>query len=168
MPNITLMTSPLNLNSSLPLTPATAIILRLAPSDERTQINVVKKFAPAFQAQNTAVLVESYAEIALKGGADGVHCTSLKVIKEAMRHHPKLMVGAGGVLSKDEAMEWGEVGVDYLLFHQDPKKSFQHYLEMLNWFTPLFTLPAIGLALNAQQEEPITATGVEFLGRFHA
>jgi thiamine-phosphate pyrophosphorylase len=161
---ITLITPLLNEQSQLILRPASAVILRLEAGDERAQINCVKKFTPLFQAQGTAVMVEATPEVAIRGGADGVHCVTLKAVKEATRHQPKFMVGVGGVFNRDEAMDLGETGVDYLLFEQDKKQAFDKYLALLAWWTHVFTIPAIGQAHSQAQAQEIAQTNVEFIG----
>src|SRR5688572_15387174 len=55
-----------------------AVLLRLAPADERTLTNQVKALAPAMQEHGAAVIVTTEAKadlatIAARGGADGVH-----------------------------------------------------------------------------------------------
>ena len=55
-----------------------AVLLRLAPADERGLINQVKALAPAAQEHGAAVIVASEAKadlanVAARGGADGVH-----------------------------------------------------------------------------------------------
>ena len=60
------------------------VLLRLAPSDERSQINRVKTLAPIVQDKGVALLVDSHPEIVAHGGADGAHLTGIEAFEAAL------------------------------------------------------------------------------------
>src|SRR5918995_2273166 len=100
-----------------------AVLLRLAPGDERASVNRVKALAPAAQEHGAAVLVTAAGEVdlaavATRGGADGVHLAvpdpnAASALRERLKDRS---IGAGGLRSKDDAMTIGEGGIDYLMF----------------------------------------------------
>src|SRR5690348_12499029 len=55
-----------------------AIILRLAPGDERSLINIVKQLAPICQEHDAALLLEGHPDLVARGGGDGAHLTGIK------------------------------------------------------------------------------------------
>ena len=48
-----------------------ALLLRLAPSDERTTINRIKALAPLVQKAEAALILDGHPELVAKSGADG-------------------------------------------------------------------------------------------------
>ena len=91
-----------------------AVLLRLAPADERGLTNLVKALAPAAQEHGAAVIVASEAKadlanVAARGGADGVHIPGdparLRELRERLKS--ERAIGAGAIRSKDDAMGLG-------------------------------------------------------------
>jgi thiamine-phosphate pyrophosphorylase len=50
-----------------------AVLLRLAPADERTQIRIVKELSAIAQGRDAALIVAASPTVAIRGGADGAH-----------------------------------------------------------------------------------------------
>src|SRR5262245_65854228 len=50
-----------------------AVLLRLPASDERNRINHAKAIAPTVQGAGAALLLDGFAELAARAGADGSH-----------------------------------------------------------------------------------------------
>ena len=73
---------------------------------------------PRAQARGVAALVQNDTRIAGRVRADGVHIdTGLADLAAAVEKlRPKLIVGAGGLRSRHEAMTAGEANPDYLFF----------------------------------------------------
>src|SRR5690242_14464213 len=66
------------LSATLDAADVAAVVLRLAPGDERTLINRIKALAPVCQQRNVALLVDGYADLIARGGADGAHVTGIE------------------------------------------------------------------------------------------
>ena len=106
------------------------------------------------QGAGCAVLLEDDVALARRLGADGVHVTggaedvaaALAVLK------PDMIVGAGPVGSRHDAMTMGELGVDYLFFGSG---------ELAQWWAETFEIPAV-LSLPAATAEDADARGAEF------
>ncbi|MCE4226046.1 thiamine phosphate synthase [Methylobacterium sp. C25] len=155
-----------------------AVILRLAPSDERTLVNLVKRLAPAAQERGAAVLVcipdfkGDLVGIAARGGADGVHVdkadeTALRDLRGRLRDGR--ILGSGGFLeSKHAAMAAGEAQVDYLMFgglYPDGAAPDRDLVrERATWWAEIFETPCIAVATEATEIEALAATGAEFVG----
>ena len=155
-----------------------SLILRLAPADERTLINRIKALAPIAQAEDAAVVVElggagdlghDPAQIAIRGGADGVHATDLeelRVLRE--RYRDSHIVGAGRLETRHDAMQAGEFGADYVLFGEPDESgtpaNLDELVERTQWWAEIFETPCIALASSLDVLRPLAETGTEFIG----
>ncbi|MET0744132.1 MAG: thiamine phosphate synthase [Microvirga sp.] len=157
-----------------------AVLLALAPSDERTLINRVKALAPAVQEHGAAAIVGlggdpggsveiDLAAIAARGGADGVHLTGAGAPVRGLRERLKgeRAVGVGGLRSRDDAMTIGETGADYLMFGEPRADgslpSFDVILERAAWWSEIFEPPAVAYAPSLSDVPALAATGIEFV-----
>ncbi|GLS44323.1 thiamine phosphate synthase [Methylobacterium brachythecii] len=155
-----------------------AVILRLAASDERSLVNLVKRLAPAAQEGGAAVLVcipdfkGDLVGIAARGGADGVHVDKADeaVLRDLRgRLRDGRILGCGGFLeSKHAAMAAGEAQVDYLMFgglYPDGAAPDRDLVrERAIWWAEIFETPCIAVAAEATEIEALAATGAEFVG----
>lgn len=145
-----------------------AVLLRLSPSDERTQINRIKVLAPIIQPRDAALLLDGHADIAVRVGADGVHVEGINQLQEIIDQlQPDRIVGAGGLYSRHDSMVAGEAGADYLLFgrgdaHGD-RPSLAEIGEQIDWWSGLFELPCVAYAAGIDEVEPLADAGADFV-----
>lgn len=152
-----------------------AVILRLAPADERALTALVKRAAPAVQAHEAALVVAcpgfagDLVSVATRGGADGVHVdkpAGLKDLRERLREGR--ILGTGGFETRHAAMDAGEGGADYLMFGglypdgaaPDP----EGVRERAAWWAEIFETPCIAVACTETEIADAAATGAEFVG----
>jgi thiamine-phosphate pyrophosphorylase len=151
-----------------------AVLLRLAPADERTLTNQVKALAPAAQEHAAAVIVTTdgkadLATIAARGGADGVHIAGDPTLVRELRDRLKSerALGVGGIRTKDDAMTFGEAGVDYLLFGEPRPDgslpSLDSVVERASWWAEIFETPCAAYAPSLDAVETLAATNAEFV-----
>jgi thiamine-phosphate pyrophosphorylase len=145
-----------------------AILLRLAPADERTLTNQVKE-------HGVAVIVDSEAKadlatVAARGGADGAHVNGaapalVRELRDRLKSERAL--GVGGIRTKDDAMSFGEAGVDYLLFGEPRPDgslpSLESVVERAAWWAEIFETPCAAYAPSFEAIEPLAATNAEFV-----
>lgn len=144
-----------------------ALLLRLAPADDRTQINRIKQLAPVAQQHGAAVLVDASPQAAVRGGADGVHLTApdpetLEQALETLQPDRVVGVSIAGAELRHDAMLAGEANVDYLMFGgsgQDDNAT----LEQAEWWAGVFATPCVACAGSLDQVGPLAATGAEFV-----
>ena len=155
-----------------------AVILRLAASDERSLVALVKRLAPPAQERGAAVIVAvpgfagDLVSVAARGGADGVHLDradeeTLRELRGRLRDGR--ILGTGGVLgSRDAAMIAGETGVDYLmfggLFPDGAAPDAEEVRERATWWAEIFETPCIAVATSGADVAALAATGAEFVG----
>ena len=146
-----------------------AVLLRLAPGDERSLTERVKALAPPVQAQNVALVVEASAQVASRGGADGVHLTAgAEAIADARSSlKQERIIGAGGLRSRHDAMDIGEAGVDYVMFGEPrPDGSLPPLpavIERASWWAEIFETPCIAYCPDAESVPALIETGAEFI-----
>ncbi|MGX1786022.1 thiamine phosphate synthase [Bosea sp. NPDC055332] len=146
-----------------------AVLLRLVPGDERSLTERVKALAPPVQAQNVALVVEASAQVASRGGADGVHLTQgAEAIAEARSSlKQERIIGAGGLRSRHDAMDMGEAGVDYVMFGEPrPDGSLPPLpavIERASWWAEIFETPCIAYCPDAESVPALIETGAEFI-----
>lgn len=146
-----------------------AILLRLAPGDDRSRIERVKRLAGPVQGSNVALIVEDNALVASRGGADGVHLTGGPAAIAEARSSLKTerIIGAGGLRARHDAMDVGEAGVDYVMFGEPrPDGSMPPLpavIERAGWWAEIFETPCVAYAPDAEAIEPLVETGAEFV-----
>ena len=145
-----------------------AVLLRLAPGDERTLINRVKTLAPVIQTAGAALIVEGYPEIVAHSGADGAHLQSIEAFEEAVsRLKPERIAGAGGLRTRHDAMTAAERGADYVMFGEpdaDGKRpSFDAVLERVAWWAEVFEIPSVAWAGRMEEIGELGAAGADFI-----
>ncbi len=146
-----------------------AILLRLAPGDDRSRIERVKRLAGPVQANNVALVVEDNALVATRGGADGVHLTGGPAAVAEARSSLKSerIIGIGGLRARHDAMDAGEAGVDYVMFGEPrPDGSLPPLaavIERAGWWAEIFETPCVAYAPDAESIPALVETGAEFV-----
>lgn len=146
-----------------------AIVLRLAPGDDRSRIERVKRLAGPVQANSVALVVEDNAVVAARGGADGVHLTAgPEAIAEARSSlKSERIIGAGSLRARHDAMDAGEAGVDYVMFGEPrPDGSvppLPAVIERAGWWAEIFETPCVAYAPDAEAVAALAETGAEFV-----
>src|SRR5947209_10519666 len=176
VPRIYLATPPLGeetsfddrLSEALAAADIAAVLLRLAPADDRSLIKRIKALAPLVQESGAALLLDGHAEIAARAGADGAHVSGSDAIAEALSAlKPERIVGAGGLQSRHDAMTAGEAGADYVLFGEPDQNGHRPKLdaivERVQWWAEVFEPPCVGYAAALDEVGLLTAAGADFI-----
>jgi thiamine-phosphate pyrophosphorylase len=165
------VSDPAQLLASLPdlLTAAdvAAVLLRLAPADERSMIQRTKALAPAIQKAGVALLLDGHHTLVARAGADGANLTGLDALQEAMPTlKPDRIVGVGGLTTRHDAMVAGETGADYVLFGEPDangeRPSADAVFDRLQWWAEVFEPPCVGFAAT-KEEASLFASAADFI-----
>jgi thiamine-phosphate pyrophosphorylase len=146
-----------------------AVLLRLAPGDERTTINLIKDLAPLVQARGAALVAETDAALAVRGGADGVHLPGRADLIAAARATLKgeRILGAGSLRARHDAMEAGEANVDYVMFGEQREDGswppLSAIVDRAGWWAELFEIPCVACASDPESVSALAETGAEFI-----
>lgn len=138
--------------------------------DEDAFQSLAERVVPAAQERHVAVMIAGSPRIAMRTGADGVHIETGKAELRAAveKFQPKLMVGAGGANSRDDALELGEARPDYLFFGRfgfDAKpEPHSRNLTLGRWWSQMIQIPCVVQAgSDIASVSTVAGTGADFV-----
>jgi thiamine-phosphate pyrophosphorylase len=167
-----LVADPAQLASQLPALLAAAdvaaVLLRLAPGDERGMIQRGKALAPPVQKAGAALLFDGHYELVARSGADGANVSGIEAMQEALPTlKPDRIIGVGGLVTRHDAMTAGEAGADYVLFGEPDangeRPSAEAICERLDWWAELFEPPCVGFAATLDESSLFASAGADFI-----
>ena len=145
-----------------------AVLMQLTETDQRTMISCIKALAPVVQNAGAALLIDGHPELVARGGADGAHLANIAALEDAIPSlKPDRIAGVGGLETRHESMNAGEIGADYVLFGEPDAKgqrpSSQAIAERLDWWAELFEPPCVGFATSLEEAHDFAASGADFV-----
>ncbi len=145
-----------------------AVLLRLAPGDERSIIQRAKVLAPPVQKAGAALLLDGHYEQVARSGSDGANISGVEAMQEAMPTlKPDRILGVGGLVTRRDAMVAGEAGADYVLFGEPDangeRPSAEAICERLDWWAELFEPPCVGFAATLDEARMFASAGADFI-----
>jgi len=156
------------LSAMLAAADVAAVLLRLAASDERTQLNTIKTLAPVIQGRGTALVLHGQPELVARAGADGAHLTGLDDFTAALPLlKPDRIAGCGGLATRHDAMLVAETGADYVMFGEPDadgrRPSFDAIVERVEWWAEVFEVPCVGYAADLDEIAALAMAGADFV-----
>jgi thiamine-phosphate pyrophosphorylase len=131
---------------------------------------LAEKIVPIAQAKNVAVVIAGESRIAARTKADGVHVEGGRAaLDDAIdRLQDKMIVGAGGAKTRDDALELGEARPDYVFFgrfaYDNKPEPHPRNLTLGRWWAEVIEVPCIVLAgSDVESTRDVAETGVEFV-----
>lgn len=142
-----------------------ALLLPRGTRGENAYKSFAKAVIPAVQEAGAAVLVEGDPGLVRALGADGLHVTGgVATVREALAAlKPDFIVGAGNVHSRENAMQIGEAGVDYILFGPLGGPLSGSDRELAAWWAEVMEIPAV-LSDPEATPDRYDPAGCEFIG----
>ncbi len=132
--------------------------------------HLAERVVPIGQSAGAAVMIAGESRIAARTHADGVHVEGPRaVLADAIdRLQDKMMVGAGGAKTRDEALALGELRPDYIFFgrfgYDTQAEPHHRNLNLGAWWAEMIALPCIVQGGNTVGSvAAVAATGVEFV-----
>jgi thiamine-phosphate pyrophosphorylase len=142
-------------------------LARLAPDAGGDAKRIVGRLLEAAVAADVALLVEHDPRLAARVGADGAHVGTGQLAEAISSLQPERIVGAGGLRQRDDAMNAGEAGVDYVMFGEPNPDGrtppFEDTLELAEWWSEIFQTPCVAFAATLESVAPLAAAGVDFV-----
>lgn len=156
------------LHDALSAADVSAVLLRLAPADERTLINRVKALAKIAQGKDVALIVDGHPDIVARAGADGAHLADIEIFEEAVGGlKPDRIAGVGGLETRHDAMLAAERGADYVMFgepNEDGEQpSFDAVQDRIAWWAEVFQTPCVGYANSLDEIPSLIQAGADFV-----
>jgi len=145
-----------------------AVLLRLSEADERTQINRAKALVPLTQEKGAALLLDGYADLVARSGADGAHLSGIAAFTAALEQlKPDRIAGAGGLATRHDAMIAAEAGADYVMFGEPnaagERPGFAAIEERIVWWSEVFEAPCVAYAASEEEVAPLVKAGADFV-----
>src|SRR5260221_1006955 len=133
-----------------------AVVARFSPASDSELSARTRALLPLVQEKNIAFLLQDRADLAVKIGADGAHLSGTQVLRNAVPIlKPKLIAGAGGLVTRDDAMSAGEAGADYVMFGEPDaagkSPSLQAIVQRVSWWAEIFEIPCVAFGETADQ-----------------
>jgi thiamine-phosphate pyrophosphorylase len=166
------LTDPASLAADLPgllgAADVAAVLVRLKETDPRSMISAVKALTGAIQGAGAALLIDGYADLVARSGADGAHLSGIAALDEALPTlRPDRIAGVGALATRHDSMTAGERGADYVLFGEPDahgsRPSTDAIAERLGWWAELFEPPCIGYAATREEATEFVVAGADFI-----
>jgi thiamine-phosphate pyrophosphorylase len=144
-------------------------LARLAPGAEGDAKRIVARLVEAATAANVALLVENDARLAARAGADGAHIAGAGAeMQQALTSlKSERIVGVGQLRLRDDAMNAGEAGVDYVMFGEPRPDGWtpplDETLERVDWWSEIFETPCVAFAASLDAVAPLVEVGADFV-----
>lgn len=156
------------LSELLTLADIAAVLLRLAPADDRTLIERVAVMSQVVQPRDAALLLDGHAELVERAGADGAHLSGVAALQGAIgRLHPAHVAGAGALHTRHDAMLAAEAGADYVMFGEPDasghRPALSAIVERVAWWAEIFQPSCVGYAGELDEIAPLTVAGADFI-----
>lgn len=129
-----------------------------------------ERIVPIAQAAGIAAIVVDDTQLAGRVGADGIHVEGGKQALAEMieRFQSRIAVGAGGIRTRDTALELGEERPDYLFFgrfgYDNQPEPHHRNLTLGGWWAEMVEIPGIVMAgSDIASVAAVAATGADFV-----
>ena len=142
-----------------------ALLLPRGSFSENAYKTLVKSVAVMAQNAGAAVLIEGAPGLVRLLGVDGLHVAGgVEAVRDAVAAlKPQMIVGVGGINSRDDAMDQGELNVDYILFGPLSGAISPDQRDMARWWAQTMEIPSV-LSDPAADYTHYEAEGCEFIG----
>lgn len=145
-----------------------AILLRLAPGDERMLIEHVKMLRTSVQDKGVALILDGLSDLVARADADGAHLAGIDALKAAIGTlQPAHIAGCGGLKSRHDAMLAAEAGADYVMFGEPDaagrRPPFAAVEERVGWWAEVFQPPCVGFAGDLDEVGRLVQAGADFV-----
>jgi thiamine-phosphate pyrophosphorylase len=156
------------LEATLGTADVAAVLLRLSNDAESTLIKRAKMLAPIIQNRGAAMILDNRPDLVARSGADGAHLTGIEEFGAAAGGlKPDRIAGAGGLLTRHDAMLAAEDGADYVMFGEPDRNgvrpAFDQSLERVAWWQEVFQTPCVGYAASLDEIAPLARAGADFV-----
>lgn len=157
------------LEEALEIADVACVLVRAPALEDAAVKRVLRALAAIAAAGDAALLLDGDPKLAARAGADGVHVRGAgEPLRDALDSlKPERIVGAGALASRDDAMEAGEAGADYVMFGEaypdGAYPAFTDTLDRTEWWAEIFNVPCVAVAPGPAEIGPLAAAGADFV-----
>ena len=148
---------------------ASLIVPQYGLSDDDFQA-LCETLVPVAQEAGTAVMIAGDTRVAARVKADGVHVegNAAALADVVDRFGGRMMIGAGGVKTRDDALNLGERQPDYLFFgrfgYDIKPEPHPRNLGLAEWWADMISIPCVVMGgSDPSSAVAVAATGAEFV-----
>jgi len=141
-----------------------ALLVRRGTLNAPTYAALAATLVNVGQGAGCAVLLEDDVALVKKAGADGVHITTgpQDLADAVLALKPSMIVGAGNIHSRHDAMTAGEMDIDYVFFGPLDDGADPQDGELAQWWAETFEVPGV-LSLPHAAPDAFDTRGSEFV-----
>ena len=146
-----------------------SLILPQYGMDETAFQKLAEALTPIAQAADVAVIIAGDTRVAGRVGADGLHVDGLTALSEAIgKYQTRMAVGVGGIKTRDDALDLGELRPDYVFFgrfgYDNKPVTHSRNLGLAEWWAQMIQIPCVLMAGSTIESVADAArTGAEFV-----
>ena len=145
-----------------------AVLVRLAPGEERDLIERIAALRILIQSNGAALLLDGHAGLVAATQSDGAQLNGADALKAATPGlKPNYIAGCGSLASRHDAMLAGEAGADYVMFGEpdagEHRPRLEAILERVAWWAEVMTIPCVAYAARLDEIAPLAQAGAEFV-----
>jgi thiamine-phosphate pyrophosphorylase len=147
-----------------------SLILPVNGMDDASFQHFCEHVVPIAQEAGVAVIVERDTRVAGRVHADGVHLEASveEIAGDIERLQNRMMVGVGGIKTRDDALDLGELRPDYVFFgrfgYDNKPEPHARNLSLGRWWAEVIEIPCIVMAgSDIGSVVEVAATGAEFV-----
>lgn len=157
-----------DLDAALSTADIAAVLVRLADDAESTLIKRVKMLGPTIQNAGAALILDNRPDLVARANADGAHLDGIAEFEAAAGSlKPNRIAGAGGLVTRHDAMLAAEQGADYVMFGEPDEDSqrapLEQTLERISWWQEVFQTPCVGYAASPDEVGSLAQAGADFV-----
>jgi len=153
---------------------ASLIVPQYGLSDDDFQA-LCETLVPVAQEAGAAVMIAGDTRVAARVKADGVHVegNAAALADVVDRFGGRMMIGAGGVKTRDDALNLGERQPDYLFFgrfgYDIKPEPHPRNLGLAEWWADMISIPCVVMGgSDPSSAVAVAATGAEFVAMSEA
>lgn len=147
-----------------------SVILPQYGLDDASFQALAESLVPVVQARGAAAMIAGDTRVAARVKADGVHVDGKPdALADAIdRLQDKMIVGAGGAKTRDDALDLGEQRPDYVFFgrfgYDNTPAPHHRNLTLGAWWAEMIEVPCIVMGgSDVASVGEVARTGVEFV-----
>jgi thiamine-phosphate pyrophosphorylase len=157
-----------DLTSALGAAEIAAVLLRLAPGGESELVGRIKLLALIAEQAGAALVLDGHVDLVGRSGADGAHLTGIHALQDALeRLKPERITGAGGMITRHDAMLAAEADADYIMFGEPDlngeRPSLSSIADRISWWAEVFQPPCVAYAAGLDEVGALAAAGADFV-----
>ena len=165
------------LAAALDAAPVASVLIRPHPdpgAEAASTSATTRALLSLVQKRGIAALVLADAAHASQLGADGMHVPWTRDVVREFKELRVVMaaatiIGGDAGRSRDDAMQLGEAGADYVAFGipphvEDRARAIERQIDLISWWSQIFEVPCVAFDVaDADQARRLAEAGADFI-----